>query len=442
MLLPKKLAEIAFFSADEHVKLLKLYESLHLYDLQPSIFCKQFLILSYGKVGGVKKAQAIFKEIVQSHEKVPVGIVRSMLTALAEQGMVSATMSLFKRIEELTGQPPQTPHYNVVLVAYDRAGRFRRMREMYDWMVADCGIAPDIYTYLTLIRASSRRGFFEDMPLIYSQMQERNIAVTQSAICIPLAAAAKLGETSAVQSFLKMLRMNHFRPNEDVKAAFAYSQLRNTKTFDAFEFIRKENITEEKEFKAVVAACAERGEVQTMMDVYQGMQERNLRPSKGLLRIIMDGCRRAGRASLLYKMTRSYQEWGYAPDRALLSSVINSLVVFRDNDRIVSVVNNMIDRGMTIDVSVYDSLSSYLDKLNVAEVGLQEVNRLRVLCVRMAPYVQRVNRLPRKDVDKKASHLLTLDTLRREQTRQADAFELIGDDDPVEIIRRMKLLSF
>ena len=140
------------------------------------------VISMLGKEGRVSSAANLFNGLIENGFSLDVYSYTSLISAFANSGRYRDAVMVFKKMEE-EGCKPTLITYNVVLNVFGKMGTpWSKIMSLVEKMKS-YGIAPDAYTYNTLITCCKRGSLHEEAARVFQEMKMAGFIIINFTTC-------------------------------------------------------------------------------------------------------------------------------------------------------------------------------------------------------------------------------------------------------------------
>jgi pentatricopeptide repeat-containing protein PET309 len=141
--------------------------------LEPELL--RHLIETYAHVGDVERVHEYVDELRStSKDQVTTKVLSALLYVYARRADIVGTITQFKRIHEEFQVTPDTACWNILLLAYVRAGDLDGALECFNNCL-DYGVTPDVYTFGPLLDFCAHRGDVEAFETLFSKAKQLGV---------------------------------------------------------------------------------------------------------------------------------------------------------------------------------------------------------------------------------------------------------------------------
>jgi pentatricopeptide repeat-containing protein PET309 len=139
----------------------------------------KYLVHCFADHGDSARTQEYFEQFrLHYKNQVNLKLVSALPFACARRADVEGTITQFNRIRDEFGLVQDTACWNILLLAYVRADDLDGALECFNTMAGNA-IAPDLFTFGTLLDLCAQRGDVEAFEALFSRAEQMGIALTQ-----------------------------------------------------------------------------------------------------------------------------------------------------------------------------------------------------------------------------------------------------------------------
>ncbi|KAH8934540.1 hypothetical protein BDL97_18G088400 [Sphagnum fallax] len=245
--------------------------------------------------------------------------------------------------------PKNVETYNTMMDLYCCTGQFTEASRLLGDMMK-VGVAPSIVTFNTMIKVCGRDGRLEEAKAIYRKMKEKNCVPDIVTYNTLIALYLKAGKKQAALTYYRKMKEEGLCPD----AVTFETLLRDDAILEA-------DITAHGDLSKNIATLME--------DLASGVGE-VMHRSEITLTIMLNLYKRAGMTKEATSVARRMWKGGLLSNLVSFNSVLE---MSRSVAEATEIFDFMKKKGITPDISTYNSLAAILKKAGLVEEGLQHI---------------------------------------------------------------------
>ncbi|XP_050210386.1 pentatricopeptide repeat-containing protein At5g02860 [Mercurialis annua] len=356
------------------------------------------MVTMLGKEGKLSVAGSLLSSLRNDGFDLDVYAYTSLITAYASNGRYRDAVVVFKKMEE-EGSKPTLITYNVILNVYGKMGMpWSKISGLVDGMKSS-GVAPDDYTYNTLISCCRRGSLYEEAARVFEEMKMSGFSPDKVTYNALLDVYGKSRRPKEAMEVLKEMESNGFSPsivtyNSSISAyardgllkeamelkmqmvengikpdVFTYTTLlsgfekagMDEPAMRIFEEMRaagcKPNICT---FNALIKMHGNRGNFPEMMKVFEEIEICNCTPDIVTWNTLLAVFGQNGMDSEVSGVFREMKRAGFMPERDTFNTLISAYSRCGSFEQAMAVYRRMMEAGITPDLSSYNAVLAAL----------------------------------------------------------------------------------
>ncbi|CAK9211734.1 unnamed protein product [Sphagnum troendelagicum] len=307
------------------------------------------LIDGYAKSWRKEDAIVCFESMKQSGLQPDEVTINTLINAYKRFGDLESGTSTSMISLERGFYPKNVETYNTMMDLYCCTGQFTEASRLLGDMMK-VGVAPSIVTFNIMIKVCGRDGRLEEAKAIYRKMKEKNCVPDIVTYNTLIALYLKAGKKQAALTYYRKMKEEGLCPD----AVTFETLLRDDAILEA-------DITAHGDLSKNIATLME--------DLASGVGE-VMHRSEITLTIMLNLYKRAGMTKDATSVARRMWKGGLLSNLVSFNSVLE---MSRSVAEATEIFDFMKKKGITPDISTYNSLAAILKKAGLVEEGLQHI---------------------------------------------------------------------
>ncbi|CAM6061960.1 unnamed protein product [Sphagnum tenellum] len=320
------------------------FESMKQSGLQPDEVTINTLINAYKRFGDLESGKKLFQSLSFMHptadNNLETAVMPEYKTGRTSTSMISLERGFY---------PKNVETYNTMMDLYCCTGQFTEASRLLGDMMK-VGVAPSIVTFNIMIKVCGRDGRLEEAKAIYRKMKEKNCVPDIVTYNTLIALYLKAGKKQAALTYYRKMKEEGLCPD----AVTFETLLRDDAILEA-------DITAHGDLSKNIATLME--------DLASGVGE-VMHRSEITLTIMLNLYKRAGMTKEATSVARRMWKGGLLSNLVSFNSVLE---MSRSVAEATEIFDFMKKKGITPDISTYNSLAAILKKAGLVEEGLQHI---------------------------------------------------------------------
>ncbi|KAL2930060.1 hypothetical protein RDABS01_035470 [Bienertia sinuspersici] len=339
------------------------------------------MISILGKEGHTSVAAYLISELNKDGFDIDVYAYTAMVSACASNGRYREAVRVFRKMEDV-GCKPTLVTYNVILNVYGKMGMpWIKITEIMDNMKRD-GIAPDLYTYNTLISCCRRGSLYEEAAKTFEEMKLAGFVPDKVTYNVLLDVCGKSRRPKEAIEVLQEMETHGGGLLDEamelkaqmVKRGIKPDVFTYTTLFSGFEKAGKDECAMKvfKEmrntgckpnictFNALIKMHGNRKKFSEMMQTFEDMKRCKCSPDivtwNSLLAVFGQSGMDAEVSILFSEMKRS----GFVPERDTFNTLISAYSRCGSFNQSMAIYKMMLEAGVIPDLSTYNAVLAAL----------------------------------------------------------------------------------
>ncbi|XP_028752154.1 putative pentatricopeptide repeat-containing protein At5g37570 [Neltuma alba] len=265
----------------------------------------------YAKCRLVSDARAVFDEMSERD----VVAWTAMIRAYTKVGMMIDAMGLFENMEERNSYT-----WTTMVAGYANNGDMKAARELYDMMkekdkvtwvamiagYGKCGDVkearrvfddipvPDASSFAAMVACYAQNGFVKEAIMMYSNMREGKIRITDVAMVGAISACAQLRDVHLSRTFSDQLEDDCCGRTLAISNALIHMHSKCGNIDLAWREFNRMSNRDVITYSALITALAEHGKSQDALDLFLKMQKEGVKPNQITFVGVLNACSHAG----------------------------------------------------------------------------------------------------------------------------------------------------
>ncbi|KAK6135962.1 hypothetical protein DH2020_030300 [Rehmannia glutinosa] len=388
-----------------YTKMGKVYKALEVSDMMKSAGIKHnlktysMLINGFINLKDWANAFSIFEDVIRDGLKPDVILYNNIIRAFCGMGNVERAI---RTVEEMKKERhrPTSRTFMPIIHCFARAGEMRRALDVFD-MMRRSGCIPTVHTYNSLILGLVEKRQMEKAVDILDEMLLAGMSPNEHSYTTIMHGYASLGDTGkAFEYFSKMknegLELDVYTYEALLKACCKAAGCKSGQltigwaeiwarrgdvweAADLMQQMRQEGVQPDiHTYTSFINACCKAGDMLRAMKTIEEMEALGVKANVKTYTTLIHGWSRASLPEKALKCFEEMKHAGLKPDKAvyhcLMTSLLSRATVAEDyiHMGILSLCEEMVERGLTVDMGTAVHWSKCLHKIERCGGGITE----------------------------------------------------------------------
>ncbi|XP_057432330.1 pentatricopeptide repeat-containing protein At5g65560-like [Lotus japonicus] len=310
----------------------------------------------YAAITDVLLSHSLFStadSLLRRSNKLSDFLASKFINAFGDRGDIRGAIHWFHKAK---ASGPCALSCNAVLGVLVRANRVNLAKAIYDQVVKEALVEPDVFTYTTMIRGFCKMGMVESARKVFDEMRCEPNVITYNTMIHGL---CKKGEMDgAMRVFNRFAESKSCRP--DVVT-----------------------------FTTLIDGYSKRGEVQEALNCMKEMQEQGCQPNVVTYNALIEGLCLSGNVDEAKRMMSRMRLKGIKDNVATNTSMLKGFCMVGRSEEAIKHMKEMVSRGMDLDVKAYSVIVNEYCKIGKPSEAVSILREM--VAKRMKPSVSSFN---------------------------------------------------
>ncbi|KAJ1423403.1 Tetratricopeptide-like helical domain superfamily [Sesbania bispinosa] len=276
----------------------------------------------YAAITDVLLSHSLFStahSLLRHYNKLSDFLISKFINALGDRGDIRGAIHWFHKAKTFA-RGSYVFSCNAILGVLVKANRVNLAKAIYDQVVAEAVVKPDVFTYTTMIRGFCKMGMVENARKVFDEMRCEPNAITFNTMIHGL---CKNGDMEGAKKvFNRLVGSNSCKP--DVVT-----------------------------FSTLIDGYSKKGEFQEALNCLKEMLEQGCRPNVVTYNALIEGLSLKGNVDEAKRMMTRMRLNGLKDNVATNTSILKGFCIVGKSDEAIKHMKEMVSRGMNPDVKAY-----------------------------------------------------------------------------------------